>query len=190
VYIGLDQMDKNGIKMSTACMAVFLLMAFGYFLLRQSPRSIPKLTDLDVAKEMVLRADQAVAVAKEKGIVLDYSPESVEKVEEILAEIYEKNNRTPLLDSEIVKESLRWGGYIGEVARKIRNCRWALDSKFGGEGSFPIVSDDKSECFPVRWCAKRIKNGEEDNVWHKFNYSVLNHDLKIMELDSENNVKK
>jgi hypothetical protein len=84
--------------------------------------------------------------------------------------------RAPLSDSELVKESLRRGAYVGEVIRGIRPCRWAVSSSAGGEGSLPIVCADRSESLPVRWCYKRIKNGEEDNVWHKFTILVIKRD--------------
>ena len=32
----------------------------------------------------------------------------------------------------------------------------------------------QSQSFPVGWCGKRILNGDEDNVWHK--YQVLTSD--------------
>ena len=62
---------------------------------------------------------------------------------------------------------------MGEVIRRVRPCRWAVDSRVGGEGSFPVVYENGDESYPVRWCYKRIVNGEEDNVWHKFTLSVL-----------------
>jgi hypothetical protein len=173
-------MTNQGVRMSTASAAIVLIIILCFIFWRQLIRPTPRLTDSDVTKEMALRADQAVAAAKEKGIVLDYSPESVEKVEEILAVSHEKYQRNLLSDSDLVKESLKWGAYIGEVAKKIRKYRWALDSKIGGDGSFPIVGD-KSESFPVRWCYKRIKNGEEDNIWHKFTFSILNPEMLSIE---------
>ena len=31
-----------------------------------------------------------------------------------------------------------------------------------------LVIADAATSYPVAWCYKRIANGEEDNVWHKF----------------------
>jgi hypothetical protein len=107
---------------------------------------------------------------------LDFSPESVKNVEEILGKIHERHLQSPLSNPELVKESLKWGAYIGEVIKTVRPCQWAVDSKGNGAGSFPIVYVDKSESFPVNWCHKRITIGEEDNVWHKFLILVVDRD--------------
>jgi hypothetical protein len=132
-----------------------------------------------VAEEMWLRARQAIeAAARDFDARLDYSPESVEKVEEILGKIHNRHAQAPLSDFELVRESLRWGAYVGEVIQRVRPCLWALDSVAGGRGSLPVVYGDRSESFPVRWCYKRIANGEEDNVWHKFTILVLERDQR------------
>lgn len=68
------------------------------------------------------------------------------------------------------------GAYLGELMKIVRPCRWALDSQGNGAGSLPVVFADKSETFPVTWCSKRIKNGDEDNVWHKFQILVIDRD--------------
>jgi hypothetical protein len=123
------------------------------------------------------RAGEAVEVAaREFARTLDFRPESVEKVEEILGRIHDRHKRSPLSDSGLTRESLRWGAYVGEAIRGVRPGRWALNSKAGGEGSMPVVYADRSESFPVRWCYKRIVNGEEDNVWHKFTILVIERD--------------
>ena len=71
---------------------------------------------------------------------------------------------------------MKWGGYVGEVIKRVRSAEWKLDSDVGGDGSLPIVYDDNGESFPVRWCYKRIVSGDEDNVWHKFTILVTNRD--------------
>ena len=63
-----------------------------------------------VGEEMRLRARQAVDVAaREFDTTLDFSPDSVEDVEQVLARIHERHRTQPLTNSELVKESLRWG---------------------------------------------------------------------------------
>ena len=149
-------------------LAVVIVIAF--YSLRHASRREPNLANEDLAAEMRSRATSAVETAASKHrITLDYSRDSVAKVEEILATVHECLNQEHLSEEQVVRESLRWGGYIGEVIRRIKPCHWELDSEIGGEGSFPIVFEkEQHETFPVRWCYKRIKNGPEDNVWHKF----------------------
>ena len=157
-------------KLSGSFVAVSIVLFIAIFAWRlYSGPSGPALTDHKIAEEMKLRAKQAVdTAARDFGVVLDDSPESVEHVEAILAKLHARHIGTPFDDVRLTKEALRWGGYVGEVIKTQREAEWALDSRVGGEGSLPIAYGDKSESFPVRWCYKRIVNGDEDNVWHKF----------------------
>ena len=141
------------------------------------PQQQATFSDREVAAELRGRARQALlTAAQDYHTALDFSPESVERVEEILGKIHERHLQSPLSNSELVKESLKWGAYIGEVIKTVRPCQWAIDSTGGGAGSFPIVYADKSESFPIGWCHKRITIGEEDNVWHKFLILVVDRD--------------
>jgi hypothetical protein len=54
----------------------------------------------------------------------------------------------------------------------MHNGTWAVDHKVAGPGSFPIRWGEH-EAFPIGWCGKRIVNGEEDNVWFKFQLLLL-----------------
>jgi hypothetical protein len=149
----------------------------GYWYLRVRPRKSQTLTAQDVIKEMQFRADLAVKDAKnEFNVVLDYSPESIETVESVLAQIHASHAANPIADAELNRHALKWGGYVGEVIKRVRPAEWKLDSKVGGAGSFPIVYAEKGESFPVGWCYRRIVNGDEDNVWHKFTTFVMNRD--------------
>ncbi len=166
-------------RVVVVCLAIGMIVGIGRAVSRRYQRADARTTfsDRDVAEEMRRRASQAVNIAaRDFGVILDFRPESVETVEEILGKIHDRHRQAPLPDSELVKESMRWGAYVGEVSRGVRPCRWALNSAAGGEGSTPIVYADRSESFPVRWCYKRIKNGDEDNVWHKFTTLVVERD--------------
>jgi hypothetical protein len=131
----------------------------------------------EVSEEMRARARQAIQAAiRDFNVQLDGTPESVEKVEEILAKVHERYQQGSLSHSDLIKESLKWGAYVGEAIKRVHPGRWALDSAAGGPGSLPVVYEDKSESYPTAWCYRRITNGEEDNVWHKFVLLVLNRD--------------
>ncbi len=161
--------------MAYAYLALIVILLVCFYLWRQSKVRAPELTAKDVAQEMQSRASQAVeTAANEHGVDLDYSSDSVAKVEEILGTIHQQHRSFPFSQDQLVNESLKWGAYLGEVIRKLKPCHWELDSEVGGEGSLPIVyEDERRESFPIGWCYKRIKNGPEDNVWHKFTLLVL-----------------
>jgi hypothetical protein len=169
-------MSGRGKKLSYGIFTLLVIVVFfAIYLWHPWNRTIRKLTDKDLALEMQARANQAIEMAEsDYGITLDYSAESVVKVEEILGKIHELHESEPLSQDQLIKESLKWGGYVGETIRSIKPCHWELDSRVGGEGSFPIVFEsEQHEIFPISWCYKRIINGPEDNVWHKFTVCVL-----------------
>ena len=163
-------------NMMLAAIAIF---AFAIFLFAKS-RSAPKhetLSNADVIEEMKVRAASAIVDARAKySIELDYSSDSIEDVERILDTIHRQHVQDPIDDAELTRLKLKWGGYIGEVIKRLRKAEWQLDSKIGGPGSLPVVYEKSGESFPVMWCLKRIVNGSEDNVWDKFNLLVVNRD--------------
>ena len=152
--------------------AIFVCTVVGriYYRLRHRPEWKP--TNQEIALDMERRASLAVEAAREKfGITLDFTPESVMKVEEILGQIHQSR---AMSDQEILREGLMWGAYVGEVIGRMKPVHWEIDSDVGGPGSLPIVFEDsRRQSFPVGWCRKRIKIGEEDNVWHKFDLLII-----------------
>jgi hypothetical protein len=91
----------------------------------------------------------------------------VKTVESILGELHEDHAKGLLSGEQVNVNALRYGAYIGEVLRRTYGGTWATDHPMGGPKSYPIRCKNY-ESFPVRWCGKRILNGDEDNVWFKF----------------------
>ena len=167
---------KSNMNMMLAAIVIFV---FAIFLFAKS-RSTPKhemLSNADVIEEMKERAASAVEDARDKySIELDYSSDSIEEVERILDKIHRQHREEPIDNAELNRLKLKWGGYVGEVIKRLRKAEWQLDSKIAGPGSLPVVYEKSGESFPVMWCLKRIVNGPEDNVWDKFNLLVVNRD--------------
>ena len=137
------------------------------------------LSTRDVVLEMRDRAASAVIDAKTHfATELNYSADSIERIEEILDAIHKQHEINPIDNDELNRLGLKWGGYIGEVIKRVHEAEWQLDSKAGGPGCLPIVYKKSGESFPVIWCLKRIANGAEDNVWDKFNVLVVNRGSK------------
>jgi hypothetical protein len=114
---------------------------------------------------------------KEFGVVLDYSPQSVERVEEILDKIHQQHTKKPIADKDIARRAYRFGIYIGEVIRKHHAGTWKIVTPENFDPmKYEITHKNKAGkaqgSFPVNWCGKRIYNGEEDNVWHKYLFLV------------------
>ena len=117
---------------------------------------------------------QAVADALENYMVsLDGSDNSVKEVENILDKI-DSSGKKP--NGEL-KEGVRgmaiiYGVYIGECIVRNHGGIWGNDHEVAGAKSYPI-KHAKGESFPTSWAYKRIVNGDEDNVWHKYQLLVL-----------------
>ena len=109
----------------------------------------------------------AVRVAKEGyGITLDYSPESVRRVEEILGKVHDEYLKSKSEDG-LRGLAAEFGAYIIVVIEKNYGAGdWKRDHPTFGEKCFPFYWKG-STIFPVGWCGKRIFDGPGDNVWMK-----------------------
>jgi len=151
----------------TAIILVFALAAAVVLFLLAHRRG-PLASSEDVQAGMIELADAAVRMARDDhATTLDYSVESVKDVETILGTLYDQSAKQALNQDQQVYFAVRYGAYIGEVIRREWGGKWERDHPVAGPGSLPIESRDH-ESFPVGWCFKRLKNGPEDNVWHKF----------------------
>jgi hypothetical protein len=126
---------------------------------------------------MPLLAEEAAKFAAGRGTKLDYSPDSVERVESLLAALHQSRTAGQLADRELNLHAHQFGAYIGEVLRRKYGGHWAEDHAVAGPKSFPIHWKD-GQSFPVGWCGKRILNGDEDNVWHKFQIVTSDESLR------------
>lgn len=156
-------------------MGFFCLYAL-FLVFRPRRERDQSITQDELLALMQQRAQEAVERASsEYLILLDFSPASVERVDEILGRLHERHAASEFSNEELTHESMTWGAYVGEVIKKVRPGEWAQDSAVAGPFSLPIVYSDaeNSQSFPVGWCRKRIVNGDEDNIWIKFNFFVM-----------------
>ncbi|MGL5784909.1 MAG: hypothetical protein ACRCYZ_05585 [Alphaproteobacteria bacterium] len=128
------------------------------------------LTSKEVQEIMGDFASSALAAAKKFGKELDSTFDSIEQVEEIIEicfQAYQKND----LDEEGVEIFAEmFGGYIGEVYRKVKNGKWDYDPSFE---TIVIKSPRGFTFFPIAKVHKRIIKGEDENLWYfaKFMFS-------------------
>ena len=100
------------------------------------------------------------------GVKLDYTPESIKSVEQILGKLHEQYVKAPSSIS-VTGLAAAYGAYIGEVIRKTEpNVHWERDDELG-QKIYPLVWG-RGHVYPMGWCQKRIENGDEDNVWDKY----------------------
>jgi hypothetical protein len=146
-------------------LAIVLVGYRAYTRRSQPPGPTPISTDPN--KFMPEMADRAVQFAAQRGKTLDYTIDSVTSVETLLGELHESRAKQQLSDREVNVQALHFGAYIGEVIRRKYGGSWSTDHSVAGPKSFPVHWNG-GESFPIGWCGKRILNGDEDNVWFKF----------------------
>lgn len=126
----------------------------------------PKFANLD--EQMRWLANEAIDMTKrEHGEILDYSTASIQSVEKVLGKLHDDVVSGKLREGQRGL-AIAYGAYVGECIRRAHPpAHWELDHDIGGAGTYPLFW--KGGCsFPVSWCYKRIMNGEEDNIWFKF----------------------
>lgn len=129
----------------------------------------------DTGEQMQYLASEAVDDAQSGNhVTLDYSVDSLQKVESILGQLHDDYARD---NSSVAAKNLAmaYGAYIGEVIRKSEpNVRWEKDDPVGGQNSYPLIWS-AGNSYPCAWAYRRIVNGPEDNIWNKYQFLKNHH---------------
>ncbi len=101
------------------------------------------------------------AAADISGAALDYSPESVSLVEEIV-----DGFRAEGVTSEAVAESLAaFGCYVGEVLTRHSGGVWKQVRDTGAAAPSLVVElPDARECRPIDWVFRRLSGGGDVSI--------------------------
>ena len=115
---------------------------------------------------------QTLELAKENGVTLDFSDESINEVEKLLGELHREYKKAGS-EEGFHGLAIMFGAYIGEVIRrKGFGGTWARNHPQMGENSFPFAWRGQT-IFLYGWCAKRIFDGDGDNVAFKYKALIL-----------------
>ncbi|HZV36506.1 MAG TPA: hypothetical protein VFB72_18155 [Verrucomicrobiae bacterium] len=115
---------------------------------------------------------QVLELAQENGVTLDFSDDSINEVEKMLAECHAEYKKAKS-EEGFYGLGVMFGAYIGEVIkRKGLGGNWARNHPDMGEDSFPFYWRGHA-LFLCAWCHKRIFDGDGDNVAFKYKCSVL-----------------
>ena len=113
----------------------------------------------DLGSMMAGYAKAAVEVAEsEYRRKLDFSPESVNALDEIVVLLSE----SPDIDLDF--ESRLWGSYLGELLRSRYAGSWEMTQYPGGQLAVPAVDVRGSRLFPLMKIYRRLTIGEEDDL--------------------------
>jgi hypothetical protein len=113
--------------------------------------------DLGAMMEGYARA--AIEAAKrEFKQKLDFTPDSIDELDEILVLVGE----SPELDVDF--ESRLWGSYLGEVLRRHYAGSWEMTQYPGGMVAVPSIDVRGSRLFPLMKVFRRLTVGEEEDL--------------------------
>lgn len=130
-----------------------------------------------IAETMVALANDAVALARSvAGCNLDFSEESIRRVEEILGKMHVGLAKANPPREVIEQVCNVYGAYIGEVMRRNEGGDWFLDEKVLPGEKIAALRVGSLQTSPSAKVFKRIMNGPEDDVW--FYYRVLSQQFK------------
>lgn len=151
-------------------------------------RNRPSKPDFKTTDEMMTwLSKQAVEMAeKNSGVQLDYTPESIKTLDNVLGNIHDEYQRTKATNG-IIGLAMAYGAYIGEVIRRSEpDAKWEQGDSIGGEKSYPIHWRGGNS-YVCAWCYRRILDGDSDNVWFKYqalknwkNTNSLNPQISIL----------
>jgi hypothetical protein len=126
------------------------------------------MTQYTVTDMMRAYAEDAIDLAKQMNVELNFSEESLCKLDQILEQYHNSIPRglKKLIskgpsEEQITQMAKVWGGYLGETIIKQFGGEWIMSSTF--DNAIAVKIGD-SEIYPPAKIYKRIINGPEDNV--------------------------
>ncbi len=104
-------------------------------------------------------AETAVRLAAEDhGMTLDYSPESIPRLETVLAA------RVPVPAGEQEEATRLWGGYYGEIFRRHWPAEWIMAVYPGGQFAMPALDVGGSQIYPLLKVFRRLTIGPGEDL--------------------------
>lgn len=135
---------------------------------------ITSVGDITIDSMMEAYSLDAVDYARDRfGIELDFSAESIERVESILGQLHDSIPRgikgffTGPSQKDIMLMVKMLGSYVGEVMRHEYGGEWVMTAPTT-EIQHLMLEFDEHQCWPLVKVYKRIVDGPEDNVLHYF----------------------
>ncbi len=120
-------------------------------------------------------ASLAVSMAEKlEGIKLDYSPNSLKSVDEIILKFH-KAGKKP---EDIQRAIIVLGCYVGEVMIRNLGGKWEMPNEKARAIGFifmGVKTKKENFTFPIEKSFKRLINGSEDSVFHLYSVVAANH---------------
>jgi len=130
-------------------------------------------------------AESAIELAHDFDVALDYSEESLQGLERILAQLLDEHRaflqghpaaqNATQVDEQMVMMCKLWGGYLGEVVRRRWGGEWAMETYPGASFATLTLNVRGAKIFPSMKIYRRLTEGELDNV--RAFYQTVRHKL-------------
>lgn len=128
---------------------------------------------------------------------LDYSVKSIEHIENLLEDQFKNGQPIEggLFSNGLGGKVFSIASYVGEVIiRNTKNTDWEFDPKDpNNEMNMMVSSANGSKIWPMQKIGKRIKNGNEDSIYHyttiivnRFNEELEDNVAKSSEKNTKN----
>lgn len=134
------------------------------------PRPLAQQTFPSLDAMMQAYAAEAVRLAEaDHGMILDFSPESIARLDTILAA------RSPVAAMEHEEATRLWGAYFGEIfRRRYPACAWIMAlypgplnsgrSDAGAELAMPALDHNGSHIYPLLKIFRRLTIGPSEDL--------------------------
>lgn len=104
-------------------------------------------------------AEHAVQLAAaDHGMSLDFTPESVSRLETVLAA------RIPVPEGELEEATRLWGAYFGELIRRRYPAEWIMSVYPGGDFAMPALDVGGSQVYPLLKVFRRLTMGPAEDL--------------------------
>jgi hypothetical protein len=111
----------------------------------------------------------AVGIAKKNfGVELDFSRESVERVEQVLGRLHDLADQQQPDEERVWLFAQLFGSYVGEVIRREHGGGWGMIESEGQRFPGFMFGSAPTTIWPWSRVHKRLVDGAENNVWHYF----------------------
>jgi hypothetical protein len=115
----------------------------------------------ETAVAMRKMADGAVSLVANVGVTLGYTEDSIERLEQYLAELHDflRTPESTWTEKQTWSAAMTFGAYVGEVLRRGYGGEWQA-----GTMGNPKLVIGPVEIAPAAKVWKRLKNGVEDHI--------------------------
>lgn len=128
-------------------------------------------------------AQAAVEMARAMDVHLDYSEQSLERVEQILSRLHDEARDWRIAESanRAISETSTsggpsasqmdemcklWGSYLGEVVRRRWGGEWSIETYPGAAFATLALTVTAGTLYPSMKVFRRLTQGDGENVWN------------------------